>query len=88
MFEFPKEFLLKYKTEYNVSHFIPIDSKRNYSTNWSWTWVVYHIVKIKQILSAEENKYSKNKNDTKFNFEGQSARSKEYFVLEEKLIKN
>ena len=31
--EFPKEFLLKCKTEYNVPHLIPVDIKN--STNWS-----------------------------------------------------
>ena len=34
------------------------------------------IVKIKQALIAESEKYSKKKNNPKFKFEGQSARSK------------
>ena len=46
-----------------------------------------YIVKIKCTLAPEEDKYSKNKNKAKFKFEGKSARSKKWFVLEYKRTK-
>ena len=59
--DFPKEFLLKFKAEYNVSHFIPVGVKKEIQ-NISLEYGLFsQIIKIKRTVIAEADKSSNNK---------------------------
>ena len=47
---FPKDFLLKYKPEYNISHFITVDSRKAIQKIGLEHGVFYNIVKIKRTM--------------------------------------
>ena len=39
--KYPKEFLMKCKSEFNVCQLIPYNDMKRDSTSWSWIWIVF-----------------------------------------------
>ena len=65
MLKFPKYFLLKFKQELNISHFVPVDVKKIMQQIGLEYCLFSHIVKIRRKIVRETDTASINKNKTK-----------------------
>ena len=63
--DFPKEFLLKFRTYFNVSHFIPADVKKAIQQIGIEYGLFSHIVKIKGTITGESDTTPEKKKKTK-----------------------
>ena len=54
--QFTKDFLLKFKTEYNVYHFVPVDVTITIQQFYLRYGLFYHINKIKRTIILEADK--------------------------------
>ena len=87
---FPKDFILKWKQEFNVSRFIFVGVKKYIQQIGLKYGLLFQIGKIKRTIIGETDTALKKKKKAKqsiLKFEGQSELSRNYFSLEKNLFK-
>ena len=79
--EFPDNFFKHCKNNVNEAHNIPIDIKNNINQMSMEQGLYAQVVMLrkKYVKNTESNKY---KNEDKFKFQGQSARSQRWFDID------